>query len=125
MAGNLIYAIIIHNSQLLTFNTIQWCRGRDLNPHGISPTTPSRWRVYLFHHLGKVRKIYRFFIYCQETMSSKFFIQSFPSFLNIFIYSVNLFICYVLKSSLQRQIFSNIRKFRFFRKLIFTVFNFI
>ena len=28
------------------------CRGRDLNPHRLSPTTPSRWRVYHFHHLG-------------------------------------------------------------------------
>ena len=23
-----------------------WCRRRDLNPHRLSPTTPSRWRVY-------------------------------------------------------------------------------
>ena len=29
-----------------------WCRGGDLNSHGLTPTTPSRWRVYLFHHLG-------------------------------------------------------------------------
>ena len=29
-----------------------WCRGRDLNPHGLSPTAPSRPRVYQFHHLG-------------------------------------------------------------------------
>ena len=25
---------------------IYWCRRRDLNPHRLSPTTPSRWRVY-------------------------------------------------------------------------------
>ena len=30
-----------------------WCRGRDLNPHRLTPTTPSRWRVYQFHHLGR------------------------------------------------------------------------
>ncbi len=29
-----------------------WCRGRDSNSHRLSPTTPSRWRVYQFHHLG-------------------------------------------------------------------------
>ena len=23
-----------------------WCRGGDLNSYGLSPTTPSRWRVY-------------------------------------------------------------------------------
>ena len=28
----------------------RWCRGRDLNPHGIA-TAPSRQRVYQFHHL--------------------------------------------------------------------------
>jgi hypothetical protein len=28
------------------------CRGGDLNSHGLTPTTPSRWRVYRFHHLG-------------------------------------------------------------------------
>jgi hypothetical protein len=27
-----------------------WCAGRDLNPHGISTTSPSNWRVCLFHH---------------------------------------------------------------------------
>ncbi len=31
----------------------KWCRGRDLNPHRLTPTTPSRWRVYQFHHLGR------------------------------------------------------------------------
>ena len=29
-----------------------WCRGRDLNPHRLTPTAPSRPRVYQFHHLG-------------------------------------------------------------------------
>ena len=23
-----------------------------MNSHGLTPTTPSRWRVYRFHHLG-------------------------------------------------------------------------
>ena len=32
---------------------LTWCRGRDLNPHRLTPTTPSRWRVYQFHHLGR------------------------------------------------------------------------
>ena len=31
---------------------LYWCRGGDLNSYGLAPTTPSRWRVYLFHHLG-------------------------------------------------------------------------
>ena len=25
----------------------KWCRGGDLNSYGLTPTTPSRWRVYL------------------------------------------------------------------------------
>ncbi len=29
-----------------------WCRGWDLNPHELTPTAPSRPRVYQFHHLG-------------------------------------------------------------------------
>ena len=29
-----------------------WCRGGDSNSYRLSPTTPSRWRVYQFHHLG-------------------------------------------------------------------------
>ena len=29
-----------------------WCRGGDLNSYGLSPTAPSRQRVYRFHHLG-------------------------------------------------------------------------
>ena len=28
------------------------CRRGDSNPHRMSPTTPSRWRVYQFHHFG-------------------------------------------------------------------------
>ena len=31
---------------------VVWCRGRDLNPHELTPTAPSRPRVYQFHHLG-------------------------------------------------------------------------
>jgi hypothetical protein len=31
----------------------EWCRGGDSNPDRLTPTTPSRWRVYQFHHLGK------------------------------------------------------------------------
>ncbi len=35
-----------------------WCRGRDLNPHRLTPTAPSRPRVYQFHHLGlRARRI--------------------------------------------------------------------
>src|SRR5579883_1707501 len=30
-----------------------WCRGGDLNSYARKGTTPSRWRVCLFHHLGK------------------------------------------------------------------------
>ena len=26
-----------------------------MNSYGLTPTTPSRWRVYLFHHLGIYR----------------------------------------------------------------------
>jgi hypothetical protein len=37
-----------------TLLTQLWCRGGDLNSHRLSPTTPSRWRVYQFHHLGKI-----------------------------------------------------------------------
>ncbi len=33
-------------------SNLQWCRGGDLNSYGLTPTTPSRWRVYRFHHLG-------------------------------------------------------------------------
>lgn len=29
-----------------------WCPGRDLNSHDLAATTPSRWRVCQFHHLG-------------------------------------------------------------------------
>ena len=29
-----------------------WCRGGDLNSYELTLTTPSRWRVYQFHHLG-------------------------------------------------------------------------
>ena len=32
---------------------LTWCRRRESNSHGLSPTTPSRWRVYQFHHFGK------------------------------------------------------------------------
>ena len=31
---------------LYYFTVFYWCRRRDLNPHRLSPTTPSRWRVY-------------------------------------------------------------------------------
>ena len=33
---------------------IYWCRRRDLNPHRLSPTTPSRWRVYQVPPLRQV-----------------------------------------------------------------------
>ena len=42
-----------------------WCRGGDLNSHGLSPTTPSRWRVYLFHHLGIIK------LYCRKLSLSR------------------------------------------------------
>ena len=32
-----------------------WCRGGDLNSYARKGTTPSRWRVCLFHHLGRSR----------------------------------------------------------------------
>ena len=35
------------------FLCVEWCRRRDSNSHGLSPTTPSRWRVYQFHHFGE------------------------------------------------------------------------
>ena len=31
---------------------VSLCRRGDLNPHALSGTTPSRWRVYQFHHFG-------------------------------------------------------------------------
>ena len=34
------------------FRLAPWCRGWDLNPHELTPTAPSRLRVYQFHHLG-------------------------------------------------------------------------
>ena len=39
-------------------NFLTWCRGRDLNPHGIA-TAPSRQRVYQFHHLDAKRVLTR------------------------------------------------------------------
>ena len=33
-----------------------WCRSRDLNPDGFSPTAPSRQRVCQFHHFGLISK---------------------------------------------------------------------
>ena len=32
--------------------SLRWCPERDSNSHRHSPTTPSRWRVYQFHHPG-------------------------------------------------------------------------
>ena len=34
-----------------------WCPGRDLNPHDLSITAPSRQGVYQFHHLGKTKTL--------------------------------------------------------------------
>ena len=34
------------------FRSLKWCRGGDLNSYELTLTTPSRWRVYRFHHLG-------------------------------------------------------------------------
>ena len=36
----------------LEVRVMRWCRRRDSNSHGRLPTTPSRWRVYQFHHFG-------------------------------------------------------------------------
>ncbi len=36
------------------FRLLTWCRGGDLNSYELTLTTPSRWRVYQFHHLGAV-----------------------------------------------------------------------
>ena len=38
-------------------NPINWCSGRDLNPHVLSDTRSLTWRVYQFRHLSKVREI--------------------------------------------------------------------
>jgi hypothetical protein len=37
-----------------------WCAGRDLNPHGISTTSPSNSRVCLFHHPRVADDFYQF-----------------------------------------------------------------
>ena len=42
----LSYPLLCHNQRVL------WCRGGELNSHELTLTTPSRWRVYRFHHLG-------------------------------------------------------------------------
>ena len=31
------------------------CPGLDSNQHAVARTTPSRWRVYQFHHPGRAR----------------------------------------------------------------------
>ena len=36
-------------------NVFYWCRRRDLNPHRLSPTTPSRWRVYQLPPLRQIQ----------------------------------------------------------------------
>jgi hypothetical protein len=41
-----------HENQKFSWGSIPWCRGGDLNSYELSLTTPSRWRVYRFHHLG-------------------------------------------------------------------------
>ena len=38
-------------SNIITLK-IPWCRRPDLNRHDQKATTPSRWRVYQFHHFG-------------------------------------------------------------------------
>ncbi len=44
---------LYHPRKFLIFaGTISWCRGGDLNSYELTLTTPSRWRVYRFHHLG-------------------------------------------------------------------------
>ena len=40
----------------LYYSTVfYWCRRRDLNPHRLSPTTPSRWRVYQLPPLRQIQ----------------------------------------------------------------------
>ena len=39
-------------SPSLTILSHLWCRGGDLNSYELTPTAPSRQRVYRFHHLG-------------------------------------------------------------------------
>lgn len=42
-------------------------------------TTPSRWRVYQFHHAGYVFQYYRFKVRCQCLISEKGCFQAYPS----------------------------------------------
>ncbi len=37
------------------------CPGQDSNLHTATGTTPSKWRVYQFHHLGNLRGKYKIF----------------------------------------------------------------
>lgn len=43
-----------------------WCRRRDSNSHDQLATTPSRWRVYQFHHFGAKRRT----LYCFVSLLS-------------------------------------------------------
>ena len=53
------YVALFYQERKLTTTKIKiparyfyWCRGGDLNSYELSPTAPSRQRVYRFHHLG-------------------------------------------------------------------------
>ena len=41
----------LHNKMKGSFCVKPWCGERDLNPHGISPNSPSNCSVYQFRHL--------------------------------------------------------------------------
>ena len=42
--------------------------GRDLNPHTVTGTTPSKWRVYQFHHPGSCKNAanVKYFVYMNK-----------------------------------------------------------
>jgi hypothetical protein len=49
----LLYYQLFNCSSVIGCQTKIWCPGRDLNPYSLAATSPSSWRVYQFHHLGK------------------------------------------------------------------------
>jgi hypothetical protein len=52
--ASLVSDAAVAGGYLLVFRglAVVGCRRGDLNPHALSGTTPSRWRVYQFHHFG-------------------------------------------------------------------------
>ncbi len=45
--------------KLFVKNSFYLCPGQDSNLHTATGTTPSKWRVYQFHHLGNLRGKYK------------------------------------------------------------------